>query len=317
MNNLKLRLYRNILRYRLIELEISREYKNQQMRCPIHLSIGQEAVSAAFAEVVDKKDFAVSSHRAHVHYLAKGGSLKKMIAEIYGKKTGCSKGKGGSMHLIDLDVNFMGSSAIVGNSIPVGTGLGLSATIKNTNQKSFIFFGDGAIEQGVFYESINFAAVKNLPTIFICENNLYSVYSNLKDRQPKNRKIFQMIKSIGIKSYSCDGNDAIKCYNTFKKALKFSKSKKKPVFLEFYTYRHHEHCGPNIDDNLRYRPVNEINFWKKKDPLQISKKTIKKSELNLIKNFKIEIIKEIKEAFNFAKKSPFPNSRSAYEDVYG
>ena len=133
------------------------------MRCPTHLSIGQEAVSAAFSEVVNKKDFAVSSHRAHVHYLAKGGNLKKMIAEIYGKKTGCSKGKGGSMHLIDLDVNFMGSSAIVGNSIPIGTGLALSAKINNTNQKSFIFFGDGATEQGVFYESINFAAVKNLP----------------------------------------------------------------------------------------------------------------------------------------------------------
>ena len=140
MNNLKLRLYRNILRYRLIELEISREYKNQQMRCPIHLSIGQEAVSAAFAEVVDKKDFAVSSHRAHVHYLAKGGSLKKMIAEIYGKKTGCSKGKGGSMHLIDLDVNFMGSSAIVGNSIPVGTGLGLSLQLKIQIKKFYIFW---------------------------------------------------------------------------------------------------------------------------------------------------------------------------------
>ena len=133
--NLLFKLYKNILRFRLIELEISKKYSSWKMRCPTHLSIGQEAVSSAFSEVVSKKDFTVSSHRAHAHYLAKGGSLNKMIAELYGKKTGCSKGKGGSMHLIDLNVNFMGSSAIVGNSIPIGTGLALSSKIKNTNQK--------------------------------------------------------------------------------------------------------------------------------------------------------------------------------------
>ena len=317
IKHLNLRLYKNILRYRLVELEIAKEYQNQLMRCPTHLSIGQEAVSAAFAELANKKDFAVSSHRAHIHYLAKGGNLKKMIAEIYGKKNGCSKGKGGSMHLIDLNVNFMGSSAIVGNSIPIGTGLGLSATIKKTNQKSFIFFGDGAIEQGAFYESINFAAVRNLPTVFVCENNLYSVYSPLKDRQPKNRKIFKMINSIGLKSYSCDGNNVVSCYNTFSKALKFVEKKKKPVFLEFYTYRHFEHCGPNIDDNLNYRSTKELNFWKKKDPLEISKKKLKKNELIRLNQIEKTIKKEIKEAFDYAKKSPYPNIKSAFEDVYG
>jgi TPP-dependent pyruvate/acetoin dehydrogenase alpha subunit len=317
IKHLNLRLYKNILRYRLVELEIAKEYQNQLMRCPTHLSIGQEAVSAAFAELANKKDFAVSSHRAHIHYLAKGGNLKKMIAEIYGKKNGCSKGKGGSMHLIDLNVNFMGSSAIVGNSIPIGTGLGLSATIKKTNQKSFIFFGDGAIEQGAFYESINFAAVRNLPTVFVCENNLYSVYSPLKDRQPKNRKIFKMINSIGLKSYSCDGNNVVSCYNTFSKALKFVEKKKKPVFLEFYTYRHFEHCGPNIDDNLNYRSTRELNFWKKKDPLEISKKKLKKNELIRLNQIEKTIKKEIKEAFDYAKKSPYPNIKSAFEDVYG
>ena len=148
--NLKLRLYSKILKYRLVEETIAEEYKNQKMRCPTHLSVGQEAVSAAFSEFFAKKDYVVSSHRAHIHYLAKGGNLKKMIAEIYGKETGCSKGKGGSMHLVDLNVNFMGSSAIVANSIPVGTGLALSSKIKKKGQKSFIFFGDGAVEQGAF-----------------------------------------------------------------------------------------------------------------------------------------------------------------------
>ena len=144
------RLCKNILKFRLIELEIAKQYRYQEMRCPMHLSIGQEAVSSAFAELVNKKDYAVSSHRSHIHYLAKGGNLKKMISEIYGKKNGCSKGKGGSMHLIDTNVNFMGSTAIVANSIPVGTGLGLSAKVRKTKQKSFIFFGEGATEQGAF-----------------------------------------------------------------------------------------------------------------------------------------------------------------------
>jgi len=203
------KLYREALRIRNIELEISRRYSSNQIRCPVHLSVGQEGIAAACALVMKKLDFAVSTHRGHAHYLAKGGDLKKMIAEIYGKVTGCSKGIGGSMHLMDLNVNFMGSSAIVGNSIPVGVGLGLSAKLKKKNQISYVFFGEGATEQGVFYESINFAIIKKLPVIFICENNLYSVYSDLKYRQPKTRKIYQLIKKFGIKKYKCNNNNIL------------------------------------------------------------------------------------------------------------
>ena len=301
----------------MIELEISKEYKNNKMRCPTHLSIGQEAISTAFSEFFKKKDYAVSSHRAHIHYLAKGGNLKKMIAEIYGKKTGCSNGKGGSMHLIDLNVNFMGSSAIVGNSIPIGTGLALSAKLKKKNQKSYIFFGDGAVEQGAFYESINFAVVKKLPAVFVCENNLYSVYSSLESRQPKNRKIYKMVNSIGIKSFSCDGNDVIKCYNTIKKGLDYVNKFKKPVFFEFYTYRHYEHCGPNLDDNLNYRKKKEVMFWKNKDPLKLSEKIFNQDSLILKNSIKAKLQKEINKAFDFAKKSPFPDEKDAFKDVYG
>ena len=179
------KLYYQNYRIRSVETHIAENYSKGEMRCPTHLSIGQEAVSAALSQIMRKKDFAVSSHRAHAHYMAKGGSLKKMIAEIYGKVTGCSKGKGGSMHLIDIKSNFMGSTAIVGNTIPVGVGLALSSKIKKEDKFSFIFFGEGAVEEGVFYESINFAAIKKLPVIFICENNFYSVYSPLNVRQPK------------------------------------------------------------------------------------------------------------------------------------
>ena len=147
-------LFKEVFRTRTVEEEIAKRYKDGHMRCPTHLSIGQEAVPAALSLIMRKNDFAVSSHRAHAHYLAKGGSLKRMIAEIYGKETGCSKGKGGSMHLIDLASNFMGSTAIVGNTIPIGVGLGLSSIIKNKKQFSFIFFGDGAVEEGVFMSQL-------------------------------------------------------------------------------------------------------------------------------------------------------------------
>ena len=258
--NLLLKLYKNLQRFRSIELEISKRYSSWKMRCPTHLSVGQEAVPAAFSEIVKKNDFAVSSHRAHAHYLAKGGNLNKMIAELYGKKTGCSKGKGGSMHLIDLATSWDLQNSRKQYSCRHRA---RSSKIK-IQTKKLCFFGDGALEQGVFYESVNFAAVKNLPIVFVCENNLYSVYSNMEHRQPNNRKNFKMVEAIGVKSLLCDGNNVEQCYKIFKKAAAYVEKKSKPIFLEFLTYRHLEHCGPNIDDNLEYRPRKEIELWKRK-----------------------------------------------------
>ncbi len=303
-------------RIRSVEEEISNRYKEGKMRCPTHLSIGQEAVPAAFSEIVKKNDFAISSHRGHAHYLAKGGNLKSMIAEIYGKKTGCSKGKGGSMHLCDLSVNFMGTSAIVGNSIPIGTGLGLSAKLKKTDQISFVFLGDGATEEGVFFESINFAEVKKLPVVFICENNLYSVYSPLSVRQPKKRSIAKMVKSMGLNVISCDGNDIIKIYNTIKKATNETRNGNGPYFLEFFTYRWREHCGPNFDNHIGYRTPAEFEKWKKKDPIKKLLKKIQSKNLKKIKNIQTKTRKEILSAFKFAEESPFPKQSSAYKGVY-
>lgn len=309
-------LYQTAFRIREVELEISRRYLENKMRCPTHLSIGQEAVSAAFSKIARRSDFAVSTHRSHAHYLAKGGSLKKMLAEIYGKKTGCSGGKGGSMHLIDLSCNFMGSSAIVGNSIPIGVGLGLSAKVKRTNQISYVFLGDGAVEQGVFYESLNFAIIKKLPVIFICENNLYSVYSPLSVRQPKGRKIYDMCKSIGIKSVSSDGNDALKIFQCLKKTSDYVRKKKVPFFIEFKTYRWLEHCGPNFDNNLGYRSKKEFFRWKKKDPINILRNKISGTDMKRIMLIEKKIRKEIKLAFAYAENSPFPSQKSAYEGLY-
>ena len=314
MNN-KLKIFKNLLRIRFVEEKIAEKYKENKMRCPTHLSIGQEAVSAALSILLKKTDFAVSSHRCHAHYLSKGGSLKRMIAELYGKKTGCSSGKGGSMHLIDLNCNFMGSSSIVGNSIPIGVGLGLSIKIKKKKNLSFIFLGDGALEQGVFFESINFAIIKKLPVIFICENNLYSVYSPMKVRQPK-RNISKMVKSLGIKSYSMDGNDALAVYKNLKEIINKVRIDRKPVFFEFKTYRWREHCGPNYDDNLGYREKKEILFWKKKDPIKIIEKKLGKTSSKFKIKFKKEINNEINKAFKFAEDSPYPNKNEFLKGVY-
>ena len=300
---------------RKTEEEISKRYHLGKMRCPTHLSIGQEAVPAAFSQLVKKGDFTVSSHRGHAHYLAKGGNINSMIAEIYGKETGCSKGKGGSMHLIDLSVNFMGTSAIVGNSIPIGVGLGLSSKIKNEKKISFIFFGDGAIEEGVFYESLNFAIIKKLPVVFICENNFYSVYSPLSVRQPKSRSISKMVKSIGCNTYKCDGNDVVKSFRVMKKAIDQVKKGKGPCFLEFFTYRWLEHCGPNFDNNLGYRSKNEFNKWKKKDPINKLLQKMKKDQLKINK-INLSIEKKIQKAFEFAEKSKFPKRKEAYKGIY-
>ena len=298
--------YYKLYKIRQTELAIAKEYSNQEMRCPIHLSIGQEAPSAAINLFLKKSDFAISYHRAHAHYIAKNCDLKKMISEIYGKKNGCSSGVGGSMHLIDLKKNFLGSTAIVSNSIPVGVGYAYSLKFFNKKSRICIYIGDASCEEGVFFESLNFATLKKLPILFFCENNKYSVYSNLKQRQPKNRNLYKLAKSFGIESFHLTSKDPIKFCSDLKKIMR----KNKPLFIEVDTYRYYEHCGPNKDDDLNYRPKTELEYWIKRDPLNLTEKYLLSknilSNIDIIK-IKKKISKEIFEAFIFAKKDKKPN----------
>ncbi len=311
-------IYYQILRIRKIESKISEEYSEWKMRCPVHLSIGQESIAAPLSVLFRNKIYEVlSSHRAHAHYLGKGGNLFKLISEIMGKSTGCSGGKGGSMHLTDIDVGFLLSTAIVANSIPVAAGVALSKKIKKEKGLVLSFFGDGAIEEGVFYETINFSIIKNLPIIFICENNKYSVYSNLGVRQPKNRKIHKMVENIGIKSLFSNGLDAVEIYKKYLFAKNYVEKKNKPIFLEINTYRYLEHCGPFNDDNLEYRPKKEINFWKKNDPLIVLEKKYNKIlTKKKISFFKQLINDEINLSFSKAKRSKFPKSSIQEKEIY-
>ena len=280
------------------------------MRCPTHLSTGQEAIAAGVCFNLKKDDFVLSTHRSHGHYIAKGGKINKLIAEIYGKSTGCSKGKGGSMHLTDLEEGFIGSTAIVGGTIPIGVGIGLSIEIKKTDQICVIFFGDGATEEGVFYESINFAALKKLPVLFICENNLYSVYSPLNVRQPEGRMIYKMVEAMGIPTDYVDGNQILEINEKVKSVIDGIRKGNGPFFLELSTYRWREHCGHLFDNDIGYRSEDEFLKWKDSDPILLLEKNLLGSnqiapeEIIKIEN---EIMLEIKNAFDYAEKSPFPS----------
>lgn len=306
-------------RIRHVEQEIARRYGEGKMRCPTHLSIGQEAVSAAVGLALRRSDLAVSGHRAHAHYLAKGGSLPAMLAEIYGKIDGCSRGKGGSMHLIDESVGFMGSTAIVAGTIPVGVGLAYGMKCKRSDQVSCIFHGDAAVEAGVFYESVNFAVVKKLPVLFLCENNLYSVYSPLSVRQPEGRSIAKMAEGLGIKTGTGDGNDVAQVYAKTSEALDSIRSGGGPQLLEFSTYRWLEHCGPNYDNDLGYRTETEYLAWKLQDPIArfeavlLTSGFVSEAEVG---RMDLDIKREVKTAFEFADESPFPDAASAYTDLH-
>jgi len=313
-----LEIHKKIFLIRETEEKIAKEYSNQKMRCPVHLSIGQETVPAVLSNFLNNQDLVVSTHRGHAHYISKNGNLKKMIAEIYGKVTGCSKGNGGSMHLIDKSVGFYGTSAIVGNSIPIGVGLSFNLAKSKNKNLSVVYLGDGAVEEGSFYESLNLAAVKKLPTLFVCENNLYSVYSPLSVRQPKNRSIKKMVKSIGVDSLESDGNDIKKVFNSCKIGINYVRNNRKPFFLFFNNYRWREHCGPNYDNKIGYRTEKEFKDWKKYDPLLISYKVLKKFNITdkVVKEIEKLQTSKIISAFKFAEKSKFPDKKQLMRNIY-
>jgi TPP-dependent pyruvate/acetoin dehydrogenase alpha subunit len=313
------KLYSEMIRIRTIEEELVRRYSEQEMRCPVHFSIGQEAVAVGVCNALDQYDSVLSGHRSHAHYLAKGGNLNKMICELYGKALGCSNGKGGSMHLIDRSVNFLGSTSIVAGTIPVAIGVAMAKKIKRSSGAVVIFFGEGATEEGLFYESVNFAAVHELPVLFVCENNLYSVYSPLEVRQSPLRKNHLLAESLGIRARGeIDGNDITVVYEATQNAMDSIRFEKGPYFLEFNTYRWLEHCGPEYDNDIGYRTEAEFRDWEKRDPLKILGKTLEGDpdymDFKEIEKKKFQF--EVSASINFAKAAAFPKEQDLSKSVY-
>ena len=306
-------------RIRFVEEEIARRYPEGKMRCPTHLSVGQEAVAAVVGLALEHKDMAVSGHRAHAHYLGKGGDLRAMIAEIYGKATGCARGKGGSMHLIDESVGFMGSTAIVGGTVPVGVGLAYGMKLKKSNQVSCVFHGDAVVETGAFFESVNFAVVKKLPVLFVCENNFYSVYSPLNVRQPEGRSISAMASGLGMPAMNGDGNDPAEVYEIICESLAAVRTGDGPRLVEFSTYRWLEHCGPSYDNHIGYRSESEFLEWQKKEPISRFERVMLENSIINAKELQLmdeKIALEVKEAFTFAESSPMPSAEKAFTGLY-
>jgi pyruvate dehydrogenase E1 component alpha subunit len=320
INNIqKKKLYYEMVRIRMVEKKIAELYHEQEIRCPVHLSIGQEAIAVGVCQNLNRKDKIVTAHRSHAHYLAKGGSLKKMISELYGKYSGCAKGLGGSMHLVDFSVGVYAAIPIVGSSIPIGVGIAWANKLKRNKNIVVAFFGDGATEEGVFLESLDFSALHDLPIIFVCENNEYSVYSHISKRQSKKRSITKIANSLGIKSINLNGNSVDKVFSITNKIVKYVKKFSEPYLIELKTFRNIEHCGPNEDDDLNYRKKNYLNVWKKRCPIRAYENYLDKRDLmtskkkNLIKK---KIDKEINKAFEFAKKDKFPKKILLKKYIY-
>ena len=299
-------LWTKMRRIRMVEEAIAEKYSEQEMRCPVHLSIGQEAAAVGVCEALNGNDWVFSGHRNHAHYLAKGGDLKKMLAEIYGKETGCCGGKGGSMHLTDLNCGFIGATPIVGSTIPIAVGAALTAQKEGKGRIVVVFIGDGAMETGVVHESLNFAQLRSLPILFVCENNLYSVYSPLEVRQPSNRSLTDLARGHGVSSMVIDGNDVNKIYAETSDITSKMRAESRPYFIELPTYRWREHCGPNFDNHIGYRSEIEYQQWKEKDPLT----------LNNYQQSTENIEDEISSAFIYAKNSNFPSQAAASKNVY-
>jgi len=311
-------LYKVMFRIRWVEEKIGEEYPKDEMKTPIHLCIGQEAISAGFCINLNRDDYVLTTYRGHGHYLAKGGDLKSFIAELYGRETGCAGGRGGSMHLVDARVGLLGSSAIVGGVIPIATGIALASSLKGKDQVAVAFFGDGAVDEGVLYESINFAVLKKLPVIYACENNFYSVCSAQSKRQPLDN-IYCRFAGSGIPGYRVDGNNVVEVYETAKRAIENARGGGGPSLIEFRTYRWKGHSGADSDVSLGYRTQEELDEWIKRDPISNFEKYLLKEKI--ISNKDIDSIKKVieeetKEAFEFAKNSPWPDEKSITKHLY-
>ncbi len=315
MNKSKLRnkIYRSLYKIRRVEEEIARVYHTNKIKSPIHLSIGQEAVSVGVCEALRGDDVVFGTYRSHAVYLAKGGDLKGMIAELYGKVTGVAKGKGGSMHLVDTAHGVMGTSAVVGTTIANAIGYAYALKYQKKDLVVVSFFGDGAADEGVFHESLNFAALKKLPVIFICENNFYAIHTHQHRRQA-NPNIWQRAASYGIQSERIDDSDPFIIYQRVSRAVKAIRTKDRgPFFLECLTYRWKEHVGPGDDFHLGYRTEKERERWVKNDHVKKVAHIVHPKDRQKIEK---QVEEEIHEAFAFAEDSPYPPDSELYIDVF-
>lgn len=312
------RLLFTMLRIRHFEEKIVELYPEQNMRTPVHLCIGQEAIAAGVCDNLKREDYIFTTHRNHGHCLAKGINIDSLMAEFYGKITGCSKGKGGSMHPVAPEYGILGTTAIVGGCIALAVGTALASRLRKDDKISVAFFGDGAVDEGIFHESLNFASLKKLPVLFICENNFYATSSPQVARQPHDN-IAKRGESYHIPGVQVDGNDVIRIYQTVKKAAARARAGRGPSLIECRTYRWKGHVGPDCDYEKGCRPEKELRDWMKRCPVELfqghilANKIMTAAEINV---FMEAIDEEIAAAVKFGQESPFPDKTELVKDVY-
>ena len=309
---LNTKLYRSLYRIRRVEEEIARVYPTDKIKSPVHLSIGQEGVAVGVCEALEASDVVFGSYRGHAMYLAKGGDVRRMVAELYGKVDGCARGKGGSMHLVDVPQGVMGTSAVVATTIPNAVGYAYAIKLRRERRVVVSFFGDGATEEGVFHESLNFAALKKLPILFVCENNRYAIHTHQRSRQA-NEDICGRVRTHGLPTERIEQNDVLALHAASKRFINAMRDGAGPAFIECMTYRWLEHVGPGEDFALGFREREEAASWKAGDPVKALGDKLDASARAQIDR---EVEAEIKAAFDFAESSAFPGAEELHRHVY-
>ena len=260
-------MYISMVRIRRFEERVAELLEQGEILCPTHLYIGQEGVAVGVCAALRKDDYIFGGHRSHGHYLAKGGNMNLLMAEMFGKDTGCSRGYGGSMHLYAPEVGMLGTVPIVGATIPIAVGTALASILEGIDRVSVAFFGDGATEEGEFHESLNYASLKKLPVLFVCENNLFSSHLRLEERQPLDN-IYQHGEAHGMPGYRIDGNNVTEVLNTAQQAVQRARAGQGPTLIECRTYRWRGHVGPKWDLGVGIREWDEVEAWVKRCPIE-------------------------------------------------
>jgi pyruvate dehydrogenase E1 component alpha subunit len=314
-------LYRTMLRIRVCEERFVEPILSGEVKCPVHLYSGEEAVATGICASLSPRDYVMGSHRSHGHHLAKGGDLSRMVAEIFCRETGCAGGRGGSMHVIEPGVGMLGAAPIVAGTISLSVGAAYAALVRGEDRVSVSFFGDGAAGEGVLYESINLAAVRRLPVVFVCENNLYSTHLPISECRATN-EIYRIGEGLGVWSRRVDGNDVIAVFEAGREAVSRCRRGDGPAFIECMTYRLRGHVGP--DDNIQgshtdIRPPEEIAAWRERDPLATFGARIVAagaSDQAALDALASEVEAEVDAAVAFARASSFPRAEEGHGNVF-
>lgn len=311
------RMHREMVRIRVFEDRVAELLEDEEIRCPTHLYTGQEAVAVGVCTGLRDDDYVLGNHRSHGHYLAKGGEMDALMAELFCRETGCAGGRGGSMHIVDEDAGFLGSVPMVAGTIPVAVGAGLSIQQRGTDQVSVSFFGDSATEEGVFHEAVNFAVLYDLPVVFVCENNQFSSHLRLNRRRSFERLV-DLVEGYPMPTKRVDGNDVLEVHQAAREAVRHARKGRGPTFLECVTHRWRGHVGPRYDLDVGIRDETELEYWVSRCPIRKLERHIDGldgdgPDLEAVWD---EVEDEVEEAVEFARDSPEPPADAFADAVF-